>query len=148
MSETQDKKLRRVICEQLYVDLDVSVEECAKSIGVSDKTVYRWIQAGNWNEKKTESQTLERLIDINLKRALYKGLKGFATDPTNKDLQSLVSLLKQFKEQNKPSLVYKDNVIKFLDHTVDYFLEKSMNETASSFQRCLVDLAEYLIRRQ
>jgi predicted DNA-binding protein YlxM (UPF0122 family) len=131
----------------MYVELDISIEECAKAVGVCDKTVYRWIKAGGWNEKKAETQNLEKLIQVNLKRALYQGLKSFATDPTNKDLQSLVSLLKQFKEQNKPTLAYKDNVLNFIDRTTDFFLEKNMGEIANVFKGFVVELAEYLITR-
>jgi transposase-like protein len=147
MSEIQDKKLRRLTCEQMYVELDISIEDCAKAIGVCDKTIYRWIKAGKWNEKKAETQNLEKQIYLNLRRALNQGLKGFANDPTNKDLQSLVSLLKQFKEQNKPSHAYKDNIIKFLDKTTDFFLEKGKDELASIFKGYVVELAEYLMQR-
>ena len=147
MSEANEKKLRKLACEQMYVELDISIEECSKVIGVCDKTIYRWISKGKWNEKKTETQALEKLINVNLKRALVQGLKSFANDPTNKDLQSLVSLLKQFKEQNKPSVAYKDNIIKFLDRATDYFLECGDEYLANGFKRNVVKLAEYLLAR-
>jgi len=57
MSEIQDKMIRKVTCEQMYVELDLSIVECAKVTGVSIKTVYRWIAEGKWNEKKLESPT-------------------------------------------------------------------------------------------
>jgi predicted DNA-binding protein YlxM (UPF0122 family) len=148
MSDIQDKKLMKLTAEQMYVDLEVSVEECAKAIGVSKKTIYSWIKAGNWNEKKNETVSLEKQINVNLKRALNRGLKSFATDPTNKDLQSLVSLLKQFKENNKITRAYKDNILNFIDMTTDFFLEKNMNEIANVFKGYVVELAEYLLVRK
>ena len=148
MSDLNDKKLRKLTCEQMYVELDIGVTECAKAIGVCDQTIYKWIKKGNWNEKKLETYNLEKLININLKRALNQGLKNFAIDPANKDLQSLVSLLKQFKEQNKPTHAYKDNILNFLDKTTDFFLEKNMEEIANVFKGYVVELAEYLMVRR
>ena len=148
MSEIQDKMIRKVTCEQMYVELDLSIEECAKVCGVSIKTIYRWIADGKWNEKKLESHTMEKHIHLNLKKALNQGLKSFANDPANRDLQSLVSLLKQFKEQNKPSANHKDNLLNFIDRTTDFFLEKNMEEIATVFKTYVVELAEYLLLRK
>ena len=148
MSEIQDKMYRKITCEQMYVELDISVEECAKVIGVSVKTVYRWMNEGNWTDKKLQSKNLDNQIYINLRRALNQGLKGFALDPTNKDLQSLVSLLKQFKEQSRTTRADKDNILNFIDKTTDFFLEKGMEEIANVFKSCLVELAEYLLLRK
>ena len=148
MSELQDKMIRKVTCEQMYVELDLSIDECAKVTGVSIKTVYRWIAEGKWNEKKLESHTMEKHIQYNLKKALNQGLKAFAQDPTSRDLQSLVSLLKQFKEQNKTSRTDKDNILNFIDRTTDFFLEKGMEEIATVFKGYIVELAEYLVLRR
>ena len=52
MSNITDKKEGMFICERLFVDLNMSIEECAKTVGVSSKTVYKWIKIGNWHEKK------------------------------------------------------------------------------------------------
>jgi hypothetical protein len=57
-------------------------------------------------------------------------------------------LLKQFKEQNKPIMAYKDQVINFIDRTADFFLEKNMQEIANVFKGYVVELAEYLILRK
>ena len=148
MSDITDKMFRKVTCEQMYVDLDINVDECAKVCGVNPKTVYRWIADGRWNEKKLESHKLEQHINQNLKVALNQGLKCFAQDPTSRDLQSLVSLLKQFKEQNKTSKNDKDNILNFIDKTTDFFLEKGMDEIATVFKGYIVELAEYLVLRR
>ena len=83
-----------------------------------------------------------------MRRALNQGLKGFALDPTNKDLQSLVSLLKQFKEQSRTTRADKDNILNFIDKTTDFFLEKGMEEIATVFKGYIVELAEYLVLRK
>jgi len=148
MTDIHDKVLRKKTCEQMFVELDISVSECATLMGVTEKTIYAWIKEGNWNEKKYETRVLEKQIYSNLKKALNQGLKSYASDPTNKDLQSLVSLLKQFKEQNKVTVAYKDNIINFIDKTTDFFLEKNMEEIANVFKGYVVELAEYLLVRR
>ncbi len=147
MANTKENKLKKQNCEQLYVEMDKSVDELVAITGMSDKTIYRWIKQGKWDEKKNETQTIEKQIDINMRKALNHGLKSFAENPGDKDLQSLVGLLKQFKEKNKPSQAYKDNIIRFIDRTTDYFLEKDMPETADIFKSSIMDLAEYLLSR-
>lgn len=147
MANTKENKLKKQNCEQLYVEMDKSVDELVAITGMSDKTIYRWIKQGKWDEKKNETQTIEKQIDINMRKALNHGLKSFAENPGDKDLQSLVGLLKQFKEKNKPSQAYKDNIIRFIDRTTDYFLEKDMPETADIFKSSIMELAEYLLSR-
>ena len=148
MDRTQEKALKKLTCEQMYVEMDIHVHEIARAIGVCEQTIYRWIKKGKWQEKKTEAQVLEKQITIYLKRALVQGLKSFANDPSNKDLQSLVSLLKQYKEQNKPTMAFKDNILKVLDRSTDYFLEKNMEEFANTYKAHVVGLAEYILLRQ
>ena len=139
-------KLKRETAEQLYIEMDKSMDDLEIVIGVCKKTLYRWSKAGNWDNKKVEIKALEKQINLNMKRALNQGLKSYADNPTDKDLQSLVSLLKQFREQYKPTQAYKDNIITFLDHTVDFFLERNMSETADVFKTCVKDLGDYLLR--
>jgi hypothetical protein len=138
-------RLRKTSCEELYVVHDKTVDEIVMITGVKPATLYRWIKEGSWSDQKTQAMTYEKQIDLNLKNAINAGLKAFAADPHNKDLQSLVSLLKQFKETNKPTQAYKDNIIKFLDKTTDYFIENDMIETGEIFKSKLREIAEYLL---
>ena len=101
MSKLQDKKTGRSLCERLYVDLDYSVEACSEMFNVSLKTIYRWINAGNWKEKKVESKALDYLINISLKRALNQSLNRYIEDPKNANIEILMSLLMQFNKQEK-----------------------------------------------
>jgi len=103
MSNIIDKKEGVFICERLFVDLNMSIEECAKTIGVSSKTVYKWIKVGNWHEKKKETQTIDYLVNLNLKRALNQTLINYVENPKKKDIQNLMSLLMQFKDHLYPS---------------------------------------------
>ena len=147
MSVISENKLKKSTCEQMYVELEMSMDDISVAMGVNNKTLYKWKLAGGWDDKRGELQAIERAIEKNLRNALNKGLKAYAEKPEDKDLQSLVSLLKQFKEKNKPSQAYKDHILRFLDKTTDFLLERNMSETANVFKGCVVDLAEYLLNR-
>ncbi|MCL2062893.1 MAG: hypothetical protein FWG98_00780 [Candidatus Cloacimonetes bacterium] len=49
---------------------------------------------------------MEKKIQVNLLKAINKGLMEFAKDPARKDLQSLVSLIKQFRDEKKTTKEY------------------------------------------
>ncbi|MCL2065445.1 MAG: hypothetical protein FWG98_13890 [Candidatus Cloacimonetes bacterium] len=119
----------------------------ARVMGVSQKTIYSWIKKGKWNEKKNDVINMEKKIQVNLRRAINKGLMEFAKDPTRKDLQSLVSLIKQLRDEKKSTKECKDYIIKFLDRTVDFLLENGDDYLTNGFKKKLVDLAQYLLER-
>ncbi|MCL2065234.1 MAG: hypothetical protein FWG98_12825 [Candidatus Cloacimonetes bacterium] len=56
--------------------------------------------------KKKVIIDMEKKIQVNLLKAINKGLMEFAKDPARKDLQSLVSLIMQFKDEKKPTKEY------------------------------------------
>ncbi len=147
MSNTKENRIIKDNCKQMYLELDKSIEDIALLSGVKIRTIESWIRKEKWDEQKNETLIIEKKIDANARKALAEGLKAYANNPENKDLQSLVSLLKAFRESNKPSQAYKENIIKFLDQTTDFFLEKNMNETAQIFKECINSLAEYLLKR-
>jgi len=144
IAENKDKK---PICEQMYIEMEKTLDEIASVMSVNIKTLQRWKLEGEWEDKKHEVHTIERQIDINLRKAINTGLKEVAKDPKNTDLQSLNSMLKQYKENHKPTLTYKENMLKFIDKTVDFLLEKNMTDTANVFKGCAVELAEYIMGR-
>ena len=147
MSEKQDKEKQKATCERMYVEGNIKVKDLARVMGVSQKTIYSWIKKGKWNEKKKDIIDMEKKIQINLRKAINKGLMEFARDPARKDLQSLVSLIKQFRDETKTTKEYKDYIIKFLDKTVDFLLENGDDNLTNGFKRKLVDLAQYLLER-
>ena len=147
MSENRDKEKQKANSERMYVEGNIKVKDLARVMGVSQKTIYSWVKKGQWNEKKSEIIDMEKKIQVNLRRAINKGLMEFANDPTRKDLQSLVGLIKQLRDEQKPTKEYKDYIIKFLDRTVDFFLENGDDNLTNGFKKKLVDLAEYLLER-
>jgi len=101
MSNHKDKKTGRFLCERLFVDLDYSIDDCSEVAGVTPKTVYKWIKAGHWREKKVETKSLDYLININLKRALNQSLNRYIEDPKNANIENLMCLLLKFNKQDK-----------------------------------------------
>jgi transposase-like protein len=144
--EREQNRLRKSTCEELYTVMGKTVEDIVAATGARPQTLYRWIKEGGWNEKKNEVRVIEKQIEMSLKEALVKGLKAFAENPHDKDLQSLVGLLKQVRDKHKPTQTYKENILKFLDMTTDYFLENELVETAGIFKSKVRELAEYLLR--
>jgi len=147
MSEKQDREKQKTKCERMYVEGNIKVKDMARVMGVSQKTIYSWIKKGKWNEKKNDIIDMEKKIQVNIRRAVNKGLMEFAKDPVRKDLQSLVSLIKQFRVDKNPTKEYKDYIIKFLDRTVGFLLENGDDNLINGFKKKLVDLAQYLLER-
>ena len=131
----------------MYVGGNVKDKDLARVMVVSQKTIYSWIKKGKWNEKKKDIIDMEKKIQVNIRRAINKGLNEYAKAPARKDLQSLVGLIKQFREEKKPTKEYKDYIIKFLDRTVDFLLENGDDYLTNGFKKKLVDLAQYLLKR-
>ena len=146
MSKKEESKLKRQICQELYIEKDKSVKELVILTGVNEKTIYRWKVEDEWDIKKDQIRTIEKQIYLHSLLALSAGLKAYSEKPHDKDLQSLVSMLKQYQAQHKPDQQYKDHVLKFIDRAVDFFLEKEMPATAQIFQTKVKELAEYLLR--
>ena len=142
IAENKDKK---PICEEMYIRMEKSLDEIADVMSVNIKTLQRWRADGEWENKKNETINLEKQIEQNLKEAINAGLREIAKDPKNTDIQSLNSMLKQYKDNHKPTITYKENMLRFIDKTVDFLLEKNMTETANVFKSCAVELAEYIM---
>ncbi|MCL2065818.1 MAG: hypothetical protein FWG98_15805 [Candidatus Cloacimonetes bacterium] len=49
---------------------------------------------------------MEKKIQVNLRRDMNKGLMEFTKDPTRKDLQNLVVIIKQFRDKKKTTKEY------------------------------------------
>ena len=141
------REKQKAKCERMYVEGNIKVKDLARIMEVSQKTIYSWIKKGKWNEKKNDIIEMEKKIQVNLLKAINKGLMEFAKDPARKDLQSLVSLIKQFRDEKKTTKEYKDYIIKFLDRTVDFLLENGDDYLTNGFKKKLVELAEYLLER-
>jgi len=147
IKSASEKRRRKSNCEYLYIMMKFSVAECSKAVGVCDKTVYKWIKKGNWKAQRDELHLIEKEVKLDIKSALREALKRFLDDPKNKELTKLINLLKQFREESKPPLAYKDNIIRLLDHSVDFFLTYASEDFTNTYKSFIHRLAEYLWNR-
>lgn len=51
------KDKERQIAQGLYIDQCLTAKEIAEKINVSEKTVGKWVEAGNWRELRLSKQT-------------------------------------------------------------------------------------------
>lgn len=121
--------------------------ELAAFVDCSAKTINKWIKDGKWDRIEGEERRLSRKISVARKKALLTALEAYATDPENTALQSLVSILRAEQRRQEPAKELNDYIIKFLDHTTDYMIERELSGLCKQFQAILMDLAEYLRTR-
>jgi hypothetical protein len=144
MAHTKEFKLKRDNCREAYLDGKIDPAELCVIFGVAEITVKKWIKAGLWEDLFKEEHKLDREIKLARKKALIQALREYAKHPGDSALQSLVSLIKHDQREHEPAKELNDYIIRFLDQTTDYMIEKGHETLLKSFQEILLDLAEYL----
>ncbi|MDD3535182.1 MAG: hypothetical protein PHC50_03435 [Candidatus Cloacimonetes bacterium] len=134
----------RVAAQDAYLAGQTDHRVLAQQFGVAPRTVSNWISRGSWRKMAKEMENLEIRADRARKRAVVKALEEFAADPRNTQLQALVALLRNEAKRLEPAKELNEYIIKFLDQTTDFFLEKGYNGLLKEFQAIIVDLSEYL----
>ncbi len=135
---SREYRKKRESAKKLYLKGETGVKSLAETFSVSENTIRSWIKKYNWKNEYDEINALDDEIKIALKHALVKALKEYANNPQNTALQSLVSLLRQYKKEIEPSRDLVEHLRKFLDWEVDYFLEKD-EEIAKAIQREILE---------
>lgn len=115
-----------------------------ETYGVHPSTVWRWMKQGRWQEQLTDGRDLDIKVEEARKRAILSALQEFSEDPKNVALQSLVGLLRAEERRLEPAKELREYIIKFLDQTTDFFIEKEYDGLLKEFKACTHDLAEYL----
>ncbi len=89
------RKSQKILAEQLFVHGDMNGKEVAEYLGVTEKTISGWREAGKWDEMKA-GKTLGK---DSLVRNLYAEALGITDDAkkdgrrlTSKEVDSLVKL--------------------------------------------------------
>ncbi len=147
---SREYKIKRISAKKLYLKGETNAVALAKIYDVAEKTVRNWIKKGNWEAEHDEIASLEDKIKIALKKALIKALTEYARAPQDTALQSLVSLLRQYKKDFEPTKDFIEYMKKFLDWLVDYFLTKNDDEIARSIQKEILGesgIVEYFRKR-
>lgn len=147
---SREYKIKRISAKKLYLKGETNALALAKIYDVAEKTVRNWIKKGNWEAEYDEISTLEDEIKIALKKALIKALREYARAPQDTALQSLVSLLRQYKKDFEPTKDFIEYMKKFLDWLIDFFLTKNDDEIARAIQKEILGesgIVEYFRKR-
>lgn len=144
MSNTKEFREKKDQAFEAYLAGKTDAKELAAMVGASPVTVSRWIKAGGWNKLESEERRWNRKITVARKKALFAALEEYAADPKNTALQSLVSMLRAEQKREIPGKELNEYIVKFLDQTTDFLIEKGYVGLLKEFQHTLYDLAEYL----
>ncbi len=124
---SRDYREKRELAKQLYLKGETEVVKLAKTFSVSENTIRNWIKKYDWKSELDEITSLEDNIKLAIKKALIKALNEYSRSPQDTALQSLVSLLRQYKKEFEPNRDFVEYLKKFLDWLVDFFLIKDEN---------------------
>jgi hypothetical protein len=144
MSNALEYRIKRENCKESYLNGKTDPNELGIIFGVSDITVRKWIKSGNWDSLFKEERKLDHEIKVARKRALIQALREYAKNPADTALQSLVSLIKQNQKDDEPARELNDYIVKFMDQTTDFMVEKGYETLLKQFQGIVLDLADYL----
>lgn len=144
MSNTKAFRAKKEACFEAYLGGKTDPGELAELVSCAPKTVTNWIKAGKWDKLQDEERHLNRKIEVSRKRALITALEMYAKKPQDTALQSLVSLIRQQQKKDEPGKELNEYIIKFLDQSTDFMIEREHGVLLKLFQGILMDLAEYL----
>lgn len=147
MSSRKAFKLKKEMAFEAYLLGKTDPRELAELVGASPVTVRKWIRAGAWDQMESELRKLNQQIFVWRKQALLTALRNYANDPKNTALQSLVSILKEEARRDEPARELCDYIVKFLDQVTDFMLERGLDGLLKQYQPHVMDLAEYLRKR-
>jgi hypothetical protein len=74
-------------------------------------------------------------------------LREYAKFPADTALQSLVNLIKQDQKDSEPAKELNDYIVRFMDQSTDFMIEKGYETLLKQYQAIVLDLAEYLRQR-
>jgi transposase len=140
-------KIKREMAEQIYRDGKTDIDYIAQVVGVSSRTIHRWINKYDWKTKQQKQLSLEEQILQEADEALLVMLQQYRKNPANADLQSMRNMLKSWLERKRPDKKLNEYIIKFLDQFVDYTIEIGAKDLRKQFQEHVTDFAEYARKR-
>lgn len=147
MSNSREFREKKDLAFEAYLGGKTDPGDLASFVNCSPKTVCKWIKAGKWDQMQMEESRLLRKISVARKKALITALEEYAAKPQDTALQSLVSLIRQEQKRDEPAKELCDYIVKFLDQTTDFMIEKGHSGLLKQFQGIVMELADYLRTR-
>ena len=144
-SRIANSQQKKSTAEMLFRSGKTDPKELAEVFGVSYPTICRWIKAGNWKQDVDELLQLDKELEINAKKLLLEKFKTGIKSPDDRlDIQSLNSLYKEIRNNNKPSKEYLDYVIKFQEQFKEFCHQNQHTELWEMYRGIGKEFSEFL----
>ena len=137
------KKIAKKLFEKGVTD----IATLARHTQVQEQTVRKWIKAGAWQIEAESVENLQQEIENEADQALLTALREYKKDPSNKDLQSLRGMLKEYMERRKPDKKILEYILKFQEEVIAYAIETGNETLRKHYQASLVDFSEWLRKK-
>ncbi len=135
------------IAQELFENGVTEPKTISRHVQVLEGTIKRWIKKGKWITKAETAKNLQEEIETAADEALLQALKRFKTEPQNKDLQSLNSMLKGYLERRKPDRKMLEYILKFQSEVINYCIETGNDVLRKHYQASLLDFSEWLRKK-
>ena len=141
------KDKERLIAQAMYIDQCMTAKEIASRINVAEKTIGKWIDAGNWRELRLSKQTTSdvlvkkqnELLELLLDKRLKFEKKETKTDDDKADYKNIID------EMSKVSAmidrIQKDGRISLRTHI--HCLEKFMGNIHQKYPDLFYKLIDH-----
>ncbi len=142
--EKRNYKLIREQAHNMWSDGEKDLSVIASMYRVSPRTIEKWRREDNWVDAEVTEAELKKRLDKSMIQASIKAFEDYSDNPTDKEKQSLVFLIKHFQKQLDPVKELNNYILLFCEQVVDYFVKEGMDQERELFQANLRDIAEYL----
>jgi hypothetical protein len=145
--EKRNYKLIKEQAHSMWRDGEKDLSVIASMYRVSPRTIEKWRREDNWVDAEVTEAQLKQKLDKVMMEASIKAFEDYTENPTDKEKQSLVFLIKHFQKQLSPAKELNNYILMFCEQVVDYFIQQGMDQERELFQANLHGLAEYLRTR-
>lgn len=120
------KDRERQVAKKYFVEFHKTQKEIAEDLGVTEKTVGKWVSEGNWkaerdariNSSQNQAANLKSLISELTDRALevlndIKGIEGKGKNATDVEREELIELKKESTRISQEVAMYNKTLTQF-----------------------------------
>ncbi len=132
MKSELSKSDKKDLAMHLFYDTDKSQKEIADLLGISERTMSQWKQAGMWEEIKQAQTATSKAIIVNL----YKRIFDLSTQPNKADeIVKLSSAVERLKDQKITLPQYINAFTDLCKHliSINHPLLKEINKIQNDF---------------
>lgn len=138
------KKRERGMAKRLFIDKLMSQKEIAETVNVTEKTISRWVNEGNWRQLRDAK--------LNNSKSRTENIKKVIAELTNMTLQTLDKIKTAEAEGNQQELLdLKKETTRISQEVAMYQkalerLEKDFKISLSTYLEVMEDIFEALMK--